>query len=1120
MTKKVAKSLVAVVFCASVIGVLANVASVRAASSSIEKKWMLTAFYNCLRESNNIHNPINSKDSGLVADSVFRGGEAKMPSQEFFKGITSDTRECADIYKGFAAGQYSFNGITGYMGFDSTTLSWTNISDAAELLKKTGYSGEGENYTIQISGKKRAYRSAIENGQETDPTTNINGKAYVKTSESDFTISVKVDDNANITLKCSNIKCNSGKSVVSQSGSTTTIVMNSETGANAQYTVYKKMDSTLKELQSLIGQQSIVDAGFWDTMSGNAVLYTYDYQSINGEVGSAEYKFTGNPSEVAAKAGGMSSISDFNLTDDERYELYRYYFDKAVSNVGERASCTEEGKSIPENATEVHLKSGDQWVSYYFYTSEIAMDMSFNDIFGGSFRTVTTGDIIGWFNQHPAQSEECSTPDDAIDPIVAENTDDIDCFNAGGALGWILCPIISFVQDTITSIYDSIISNFLDVDAKYFDFGGSVYGAWQTFQSFANVIFVIVFLITIFSQVTGFGIDNLGIKRILPKLIVAAILINLSYIICQLMVDLSNILGVGLKNLFEGIHATTSSGGTDATTYGLSGIMTLAVSGAVGALAVGTAGIWGAVVIIPLLLGLLSTLFGVLFFFVILGVRQALVVILVVVSPVAFACYMLPNTKSIFDRWFKTFEGLLLVYPICGALMGGSAFASSVLMALDTGFLGKLIAMLVGVVPFFFIPTLLRNSMSAMGNIGARISNFGRGMGGRLTGAIARSDTVKEAQLRMNAGVDAEGNTNWLGRRRMAIADGKSIFSKIPGMSRMNRRANAQARGAYAKYLSDQMREQNLNSPDFFKKYQRSQEMSAEKDALQTEIDNVNDKTQKGENQTALFSMYDAAVASGNKYQARAIAEIAGRRKDTANAFIEKFKTDSEGGVYDSHNDVFSAVAKQIATGDNSKNYRAGNAMGFEYASQVTQGRTSDNYGTWKADKNNVHDAIDHHVTNGSELYGQSKKSIEELGDRASDSDKRLLAELAARAQQEGREGGTYDITKEKALDKLQEGFNTGAQPGGVFNVRGGGGGIHAIQSDRPAGQTIRQANGAPLNTRLTGAGMERFRQHYQNKVDNRTATRQDYNALKRINRAIDEQNNNNNNNNDNNGQA
>ena len=61
------------------------------------------------------------------------------------------------------------------------------------------------------------------------------------------------------------------------------------------------------------------------------------------------------------------------------------------------------------------------------------------------------------------------------------------------------------------------------------------YEGWNTFRDIANVIFVILLMVVIFSQLTGVGIDNYGIKKILPKLIIAAILINLSYLICLIL---------------------------------------------------------------------------------------------------------------------------------------------------------------------------------------------------------------------------------------------------------------------------------------------------------------------------------------------------------------------------------------------------------------------------------------------------------------------------------------------------------------------------------------------------------------------------------------------------------
>ena len=702
------------------------------------------------------------------------------------------------------------------------------------------------------------------------------------------------------------------------------------------------------------------------------------------------------------------------------------------------------------------------------------------------------------------------------DPDSSNASDtEVNCFNAAGALGWILCPVIEFAQNTITAIYDSIVSNFLEFRAEFLNINGqgnSIYTAWQVFQSFANIVFVIVLLVVIFSQLTGIGIDNLGIKRVLPKLIIAAVLINLSYIICMLFVDISNILGVGLNNLFSGIIVSVggASGSTGAAV--LSTVVTGAVTGAVGALAVGTVGIWGGVVVIPLVLGLITTLIGVLFFFILLGARQAAIIMLVVVSPVAFACYMLPNTKTFFDKWLKIFEALLLLFPLCGLMMGGSAFASKVLMTLDTGFLGKLIAMLVGVVPFFFIPTLLRGAFSAMGNLGARISGFGQNMGRRITGAAANSDTVRDMNTRLRTGINRDGSLNALGRLRQDGAfTNWASRSRVPGVHRIgtmvqesNKRANARAQAARIKYMDEQQRMDKLNSPEFFEQYQTSQRMAFEKEQFNAAVDSINDETDKGENESALFARYDAAVASGNEFEAKAVAEIAGRRKDTANAFMQKFKSDSENGKYAGHEDIMRKVAKQMTTGDNSKNYRASNAMGFEYASSLVQrpNQTSTNYGAWKQNASNIQNALEHHVTNGKELYGQSNSSLRELASLSqqygTDDSRQYLADLARRGEFEGyNTGGEYDETKKKSFEAIK-GLATplasvgDARPGEEFSTRGA--------------STPEQ----PVTTRgnVSDQDLQRYRDVLQNKVNAGTATDQDRDMINRLDVELGERQN------------
>lgn len=58
--------------------------------------------------------------------------------------------------------------------------------------------------------------------------------------------------------------------------------------------------------------------------------------------------------------------------------------------------------------------------------------------------------------------------------------------------------------------------------------------AWARFRDLANVLFVIAFLIVVFSQITSVGITNYGIKRCYPALSSQLLALNLSFLICQI----------------------------------------------------------------------------------------------------------------------------------------------------------------------------------------------------------------------------------------------------------------------------------------------------------------------------------------------------------------------------------------------------------------------------------------------------------------------------------------------------------------------------------------------------------------------------------------------------------
>lgn len=174
--------------------------------------------------------------------------------------------------------------------------------------------------------------------------------------------------------------------------------------------------------------------------------------------------------------------------------------------------------------------------------------------------------------------------------------------------------------------------------------------AWKKTRNIANVIIILVFLIVIISQITSIGLNNYQIKKILPRIIVTAILINVSLYLMQFSLDISNILGNSIlkSDLNAGV---TSSIGTKMLTLALSG---LAVVGTV-ALILATLSM-----IFPMIL---IILIGILFTIVLVSIRQFAIVALIIIMPIAIASSLLPNGNGALNKTVKAYIYILLIYP-------------------------------------------------------------------------------------------------------------------------------------------------------------------------------------------------------------------------------------------------------------------------------------------------------------------------------------------------------------------------------------------------------------------------------------------------------------------------
>ncbi len=426
------------------------------------------------------------------------------------------------------------------------------------------------------------------------------------------------------------------------------------------------------------------------------------------------------------------------------------------------------------------------------------------------------------------------------DPKDNPKSEGDNCYAAGlESMSWILCPATTNMSSAVHGI-DTLLDQWLSTDTGLYENGSGAAIAWSYFRDIANILIIIILLVIIFSQLTGYGIDNYGIKRMLPRLIIMAVLINLSLIICQIAIDLSNILGQGLNNFFNSIGNTIIGNNTTAGNMveeGVAGLVTsllaaaagvAAGSGAIiGGMSLITGGGGGVMIIVSLILALLVALVAVLMFFVMLGARMIIIIMFTAIAPVAFACYILPNTQGLFKKWWNIFKTALVVYPICGALYGMSYVIKATIFTGSNGLhlWMAVVAVCAPFLPFLMLPGLLKGALAALGAVGGTLAMLGNGLRGSLASgqkSIKESDAYKNEKVQQQrnqnkwaAGYYRNGNRMWNDKGERLGKDGKVMVGKdgkakrVSGFGQFIRGGQTGIAAATARHLKD---EESINA--------------------------------------------------------------------------------------------------------------------------------------------------------------------------------------------------------------------------------------------------------------------------------------------------------------------
>jgi hypothetical protein len=342
------------------------------------------------------------------------------------------------------------------------------------------------------------------------------------------------------------------------------------------------------------------------------------------------------------------------------------------------------------------------------------------------------------------------------------------------SLKWLVCPIVNAATFTVGKLEDTI-NSLLTVDTKdiFNDTAttNAYHTAWNSFRVFALGLIVVAALIMVVSQAAGVELlDAYTIRKVLPRLLFAAIFITLSWDILELLCNLSNDAGTGIRTLIYAPFQALIKNGNSQLGGGSSFVLTLIGTG--GALAFGWIGLLSFA-----LTGMLAALVA----FAVLVFRKMLILLLIMMAPFAIACYILPSTLKGWTIWKDGLLSALIVFPIISAMIAiGRVFSVTAFNAQSyNGPGGQTVSQIIAVIayfaPYFLISMAFRLAGGFIATVGGVVNDRGRGAFDRLKNF--RGNKVNDNMSKMASGRRFQ-NSNPLARGFNAASGGVGTFAK------------------------------------------------------------------------------------------------------------------------------------------------------------------------------------------------------------------------------------------------------------------------------------------------------------------------------------------------------
>jgi len=209
-------------------------------------------------------------------------------------------------------------------------------------------------------------------------------------------------------------------------------------------------------------------------------------------------------------------------------------------------------------------------------------------------------------------------------------------------------------------------------------------------------------------------------------------------------VDFFNLIALAIPNvlfaLVQGLGSATSATASTSSKVvgGIGG--TLLAGGAIGGGIAAAATIGWILILILAIAALIAAIVAIVY----LLIRYFILYVLIILSPLAFACWVLPGTEKFFKMWWKNFIKLNAMFVTIMALLSGSLVISSIISKLPGAANGALIAAVIPIIALLLVPKTLKWTTQGMNSIATGALGAVTGAGSKA--AKANLGNAKKAQ--------------------------------------------------------------------------------------------------------------------------------------------------------------------------------------------------------------------------------------------------------------------------------------------------------------------------------------------------------------------------------------